>query len=166
MKNTRKIACLLLLSLLPSCCLGCKKGASYTNTLTAREAATAVLERMDEEDFSNAEVGYLDDYFVAPEGVLDFVICIANDGNDLDEFGIWHMQENKATEIRSLLESYLRSSLDRNLAFYESYIPHEVSKLRDAEVHVFGDYAAYAIMDAEDRAEFFQELEKILIISN
>lgn len=163
MKNARKIAVFLLFASFLTTSVGCKKSAQYTSNFSARELAAAVQERIDEEDFVIAENGYLDDYVSLPDNAQDFVICLDADGNDIDEFGIWRLEEGSVGEIRALLESYLKTSLERNQAFYNSYIPHQIPKLRDAEIHVFGDYVAYAIMDGEDRKEFFGALENILL---
>ena len=57
------------------------------------------------------------------------------------------------------LVSYLSKSFEKNREFYDSYIPEETAKLRDAEVRRFGNYVAYAILDRDSKSRFFSAIE-------
>ena len=154
--------CLLALSLV---CLGaCRKQPKYTNDLTAAELAKDAQIALQETEYLEADGNYLSDYVQLPDGMDDYRICFASDGNNLNEFGIWHAESGKTEEMRALLAGYLKSSLEKNRSFYDSYIPQETPKLRDAEVRVYGNYVAYAIMNDTDRQRFFHTLEQDLLI--
>ena len=75
---------------------------------------------------------------------------------NIDEFGVFHVTDGNADAMEALLrEKYLTPCYEKNREFYNSYIPNETSKLRDAKVKVFGNYVVYAIMSAQDRNTLF-----------
>ena len=97
------------------------------------------------------------------EGSLFVAITgFATDGNNLDEIGIYQVTDGNANAMKTVLEDYLEDSLARNQSWYESYIPKEIPKLRDAEVKVFGNYVIYAICSKEDRAAVFSAVADLL----
>ncbi len=157
MKSLRIIPLLFLFLTLFS---SCKRATVYVDDLSAKALVTELQNELDGEDYMRAAPGYLEDYFDEDAKTADYGICFCADGNNLSEFGIWHADSPKvAQEISTQLRHYLDESLIKNKSFYDSYIPEETPKLRDAEVRVFGNYVAYAILDKEDRADFFKKLE-------
>ena len=141
----------------------CKRSVLYLDNLSTKALAMELQSELDGKDYLSADPGYLDDYFDEDAETADYSICFSADGNNLDEFGIWHTGGPKsAQEVSTQLRRYLDESLIKNRSFYDSYIPKETPKLRDAEVRVYGNYVAYAILDREDRAEFFEKLEERL----
>lgn len=82
---------------------------------------------------------------------------------NIDEFGIFHApDESSKKELKKLAKSYVDTLLEEKKAFIASYAPKELPKLEDAEVRVFGNYVAYAILDPNDRELFFETVEKSL----
>ena len=152
------LPCLLLFGL-----GACRHDRHYTNELRAEELARDVQNALSDTAFLSADVDYLADYFQMPDGMSDYKICFASDGNNLNEFGIWHTANGTPKEIKLLMEGYLKDSLERNQSFYDSYIPGETPKLRDAEVRVYGNYVAYAILNDADRKIFFNTVEQDLL---
>lgn len=161
MENAKKIA--VLIPVFIGLLLGsCHKKEAYTDELSAKEVADGAVSAMDETSLLSAERDYLDDYILVPEGMTDREIRFSPDGNNLDEIGVWHVPADETKRVHSLLEEYLDRSLERNRAFYDSYIPQETAKLRDAEVKTFGNYVVYAIMNESNRSAFFESVGKIL----
>lgn len=159
-KQCRFLIALLLLSLafLPSC-----KGARLRNDVSALALCEFAIARLDDGvEYLVADEEYLGDYFKIPESVLDYSIHFAADGNNLNEFGIFHIQKGHADEMEELLEDYLEDSWERNQSWYDSYIPKETPKLRDAEVKVYGNYVMYAILDKDARKIFFDAVKEAL----
>ncbi len=113
-------------------------------------------------EYSLADKGYLDDYFTIPDYVSDYVICFSTPGDNLDEFGIFHVTEDNADDLKDKLEDYLSDSYDQNLNWYNSYMPEETPKLRDAEVKVFGNYVVYTVLSDEDAKAAFEAVENKL----
>ena len=151
---TALLAMLLLLSF-----ASCKKTAYKNDVSVSALADTAVSVLNDGKAYSTADADFLDSYFVKPDYVTESVIRFSTDGNDLNEFGIYHVTEGNAEAMKANLSNYLTE-------FYElynaNYLPEETPKLRDAEVRVFGNYVAYAMLNDTDRATFFDALESAL----
>lgn len=160
MKTRILILCLALLLVLP---LASCKQESYRNDLTVDALTTPATSAIGTPaDYTAAAEGYLDDYFATPDYVSAYKICFATDGNNLDEFGIYQVSEGNADAMKSILEKYLSDSLEKNQTWYDSYIPAETPKLRDAEVKVFGNYVVYAICDKNDRSALFSAIADLL----
>ena len=73
------------------------------------------------------------------------------------------IEEGKAKAVRQqIAEDYLKKRYNENLDWYNSYMPSQTPKLRDAEVRVYGDCVVYAILSSERRTAFFAECDKLL----
>ena len=135
----------------------------FADDLQASALADEVLLALnDGVTYLTASEGYLNDYFTMPEYVTDMTVIFAANGSNLNELGIFHVPAEKVGEAKALLEGYLKTALERHQGWYDSYIPEETPKLRDAEVKVFGNYVAYAIFDAKDRTTVFESIENTL----
>ena len=160
-----RFACLTVflcvaLVLLPAC----QRSKSYVDNVSAHAVAEELLDELDHTDsFRLADAQYLNGYVSLPTTVTDFEIYYSTNGNSLDEFGVFHAKSKAdAEEVKALLRSYLSESLTQNQAFYDSYIPEETPKLRDAEVRVFGNYVTYAILSPEHRRDAFDTVDDLL----
>lgn len=154
----KKIAILMLSLCLLFAAVSCGKSV-YRDDLAVSSLANHVMESLAKTDGYVVREKGLDSYFTTPEYVTEFAIRHAQDTNNIDEIGIWHVTDGNADAMKALLSGYLKESLEKNETFYNSYIPEETPKLRDAEVRVFGNYVAYAILSASDRSAFFSALE-------
>ncbi len=150
----------MLFLLLPCLLLAaCGRRPRYSDLLTPQELLSRAAPTGT--DYLAAHNELLSDYLDLssfPEGELRY----SSDGNDLDEFGIWHLTDGRMGELSALLEDYLSESYRRNQAFFDSYIPKETPKLRDAEVRVMGNYVAYAVLSPDRREAFFSALREAL----
>lgn len=162
MKKTLLIAlCALLLISLPSC-----KGKNYADDVAVSTISQKAIVALGEQvGYITAGEGYLDDYFKVPEAVQEYTVFFAAEGNNIDEFGIFHVGDGSGKDMEAMLRDYLEDSYEKNREWYDSYIPEETPKLRDAEVKLFGNYAVYAIADEGDRALFFRTVEELLTTS-
>ena len=138
----------------------------YSDHLTAEALAEEVREELSDTDFRITSSEWLNDYVDFPEGLTDHEICFSADGNNLNEFGIWHVPSDQVASVETTLRAYLANSLLQNRSFYDSYIPAETPKLADAEVRVFGNYVCYAILKKSDREIFFHTIEESLKMSH
>ena len=106
---------------------------------------------------------FLKEYIAIPESVRELQIYYAQNTNSLDEFGIFEVARDQTKEVRKLIEKeYLQKRYEENREWYDSYMPAETPKLRDAEVRVYGNCVVYAVLSPEKRTEFFKECEKLL----
>ena len=92
----------------------------------------------------------------------EIAVCFSGNANNLDEIGIWKTTGGTAKKAATFLGDSLFKRYRDNLSFYDSYIPEQTPKLRDAEVRVYGKYAVYAILAPEQKKLFFQTLEELL----
>ncbi len=149
----------LLLLTLPSC----SKAKTYRDDILCKELADTALNTFDESNsYATGADGFLDDYFQIPDYVTDHSIRFSSNGANLNEVGIFHTADGKAMDLQAMLKDYLADSLEKNEAWYNSYIPEEVYKLRDAEVRTYGNYVIYAILSPTDRASLFNATESSL----
>ena len=147
-----------LLLLLPAC-----HSTKYRDDLTSQELSDRVTVALDADgEYVIAANDALEDYFQTPAFVREHSVRFRSNRNNIDEFGIFHVSDSAKKEMQIILSSYLSDSLSANRSWYDSYIPQETPKLRDAEVRIFGDYVAYAILSKEDRTVFFDTLEAAL----
>lgn len=133
---------------------------NYLKTLSAAELADLAGNGL-AEDFRVADADYLTDYVNLPQSGYSLSIRIAGGGDCIDEYGV--LKSDIGTEEAArLLREYLARSYEQNRTFYDSYIPAETPKLRDAEVRIYGDYAVYAILSPEEKDAFFNRVEQCL----
>lgn len=159
----KKLICLsLALMLLALSLTACMK--RYADDLPVKELGEQIATRLrgDVADYSIADDGYLDDYFRLPDYVTDHMICFSTAGNNLDEFGIFHVTNGNAEDLEDKLEEYLESAYEKNKDYYDSYMPQETPKLRDAEVDTFGNYVVYTILSKKDEKAALDAVEKAL----
>ena len=150
------ILSLLMLFSLVSC-------NSYADDIDTDNLATVGLNALsDGIDYVEADDGFLDDYFTTPSWVTDYEIYLAPTASNINQVGIYHVQDGHTEEMEVILKDYLQKSYAENGNWYDSYIPKETPKLRDAEVKVYGNYIAYAILNETNRATFFDAIEKAL----
>lgn len=168
MKSTKKINLfplfLLIFLLLSSCQKNAKE--NYQTNLSADELANTAEESLPDIFYLEADEDYLEEYLTIPPSVKDFTVRFAGDGNHLDEFGIWIVEDGTQKENADLIRHYFSDSLTRNRTFYDSYIPEETPKLRDAEVKIYGNTVVYAILSPADRKTFFSAIESALNETN
>lgn len=150
------ILSLLMLFSLVSC-------NNYADDIDTDNLATVGLNALsDGIDYVEADDGFLDDYFTTPSWVTDYEIYLAPTASNINQVGIYHVQDGHTEEMETILKDYLQKSYAENGNWYDSYIPKETPKLRDAEVKVYGNYIAYAILNETNRATFFDAIEKAL----
>ena len=155
------LSVVLLLSL-----ISCNTQKYRDDQAVAELAGKAVTALNDGVTYLPADSGYLSDYLTKPDYVTEEIIFFATETNNLNEFGIFHVQDGNAEAMKELLKGYLKQSLEKNQTWYDSYIPEETPKLRDAEVQVYGNYVVYAILGTDDRATLFDSIKDTLSTDN
>ena len=149
---------LALLPILPSCAdAHYRDDVKLTDLVKSIEAAIPART-----DYATAQDGSLDDYFSMPDYVTESVIRFSMNAKNLDEYGIFHVTEGNAAAMEKLLRDYLAQAYEDNHVWYDSYMPEETPKLRDAEVKVFGNYVVYAIYSSADKATLFGAVKSAL----
>jgi hypothetical protein len=163
MKKVFKTVVCILLATVALGATSCQK-ETYQKDINAKEIADALCEKMPTESrWIDNDQDFIKEYITVPEAVKESYVYYAQNTNDLDEFGVFEVEEGKAQEVRNqLLSGYLKKRYNENLEWYNSYMPAQTHKLRDAEVRVYGNCVAYAVLSQENRKAFFDECEKLL----
>jgi len=107
MKNYKMTSLLLLLCLLFSLASCGMKEKEYADDVSTKTLSETVQRKLTETDFVRVENDYLEEYITLPSDARDFCICIATDGNNLNEFGIWRVDDDSTESLRALLRTYL-----------------------------------------------------------
>ena len=157
--KAKPLLCLLLLAglLLPSCRAKTYRSDLSAADLTARCAGEIAL---NDPVFAGAE-----QFAPIPESFgadPEISVVYAASGNCLDEIGVWNAGEGNAQSVAVFLRARFAESYENDRAYYDSYMPEETPKLRDAEVRVYGSYVVYAILNEDCRKAFFGRMESLL----
>ena len=163
MKKIFQSAVCILLAAVAFGATACQK-ETYQADINAKEIADTLSQKTPTESrWIDNDQTFIKEYITVPEAVKESYVYYAQNTNDLDEFGIFEVEEGKAQEVRNqLLSGYLKQRYNENLEWYNSYMPTQTPKLRDAEVRVYGDCVVYAVLSPENRKAFFEECEKLL----
>jgi hypothetical protein len=161
-KIFKRVVCILLATVALGA-TACQK-ETYLKDIDAKEIADTLCEKTPTESrWIDNDQSFIKEYITVSEVVKESYVYYAQNTNDLDEFGIFEVEEGKAQEVRNqLLSGYLKKRYDENLEWYNSYMPTETPKLRDAEVRVYGNCVVYAVLSQANRKTFFDECEKLL----
>ena len=163
MKKTFTLLKLLIACAVLLCSCGSKN--AYRSDVLCSAITDALEKEMATEGgyvhYGETELGYIfgDDISLATDRSVAFSLLSEN----IDEFGIFKTDNDKnARELADECREYIEEKYENENAFIASYAPEELPKLRDAEVKVFGNYVAFAILDENDRAAFFEKVEGML----
>ncbi len=153
------IAVSLLLSL-----FSCSGKGEYSDSVPCAEILDSVEEQLPinlgYESFDAEHVKY---YFDDTKAFDDKALRYSVLSEDINEFGVFHAPDEKSRdELEALIKKYFAELLETRRAFITSYAPKELTKLEHAEVKVFGNYVAYAILDSDDRETFFETVSSCL----
>ena len=169
MKNeTKKILCGMLAILLCPICLltACDKREEekHQTEVNTKEIATTLSQKTPTDSaWIGEDQNFIEEYVSIPDYVKESQIYYAQNTNDLDEFGVFWVEEGNEKAVRLLLsQGYLQKRYNDNREWYDSYMPTETPKLRDAEVRIYGNCVVYAVLSADRRTAFFSECEKLL----
>ena len=156
----KRILSLLLLLLLLA---ACTPAARYTADVPVDTLCLRALESLDREDLRLDTVGVIEDYFSMPNYVISHAILYSPETACIDEIGIFRVEGGNAAALAALLrDGYLAPAYEKHRDFYDSYIPGETPKLRDARVECYGDTVVYAILSAADQSTLFAAMRKAL----
>ena len=166
-KRTKKAAQTIILTLLCAICLftACNTTEEgYKKEVNTKEIAAALCKKTPTESaWVGEDQNFIKEYINVPASVKESQVYYAQNTNDLDEFGVFWVEKGHEKELRTLLlQGYLQKRYNENREWYDSYMPTETPKLRDAEVRIYGNCVVYAILSPEERTSFFSECEKLL----
>ena len=158
----KKAICLLIALYMSVSLLGCKSN-SYLDDLSCAQLISVAKDSVTTESGYEPMSAGRSEYAFGDLKYDDMAILVSVATENIDEIGVFHATSpDAAKEIFTALEGYLAELLEEKGAFIASYAPSELEKLEKAEVRMFGNYVAYAILSREDRSTFFVVLENEL----
>ena len=155
----KKFLCIYLLFCLSFTFFACKD-SEYSDALSCEELMRAAVEASPTEGgYEPMSEGRLS-YSFGDLEYDDCAILVSSASENIDEIGIFHASSaDQAEKLHSAAEAYLANLLEEKGAFIASYAPLEVDKLEKAQVNVYGNYVAYAILSQKGRNSFFSAVE-------
>ena len=155
-------AFLLLLTLLAS--VGCRQRKKYRSDIPCATITAAIGDDLSrKEDFLPFGEDHVRFSFENTDRFSDKSLVYSTPSENIDEIGVFRAENDEdVDELRRLCEQYVTTLREDMRAFVESYAPREATKLDRAEVRVFGHYIVYTVLSDEDRAEAYEEIEKLL----
>ena len=149
----------ILILILPSCAK-----SSYRDDILCSKISTELYDEADiiseYSVYSREDIDFL---FNGTSLYDDLSVLYSTDVNDISEIGVFHCSdEEKASELLSVVEKYISDMQKNQKAFIASYAPREVQKLERAEARRYGNYVIYTILDDNSHSEAFEEARELL----
>ena len=92
--------------------------------------------------------------------LVDYTVVRANNAKNINEFGIFKVENGKAKELKPVIEKYLKEKQESYRAM--DYFPEEVEKIDFATVKVFGNYVVFSFLNEADTEAFYKTIENEL----
>ncbi len=128
--------------------------ASYIANAGAESFTTSGgVKTLDEDvilEFTEEELDYL----------IDYCVIKANDAKNINEIGVFRVENGKTNELKPLIEKYVENLQKTYRAM--NYFPEEAEKIDFATVKVFGNYVVYSFLNENDTEAFYNAVENSL----
>ena len=110
--------------------------------------------------YENDEDKILDFTVEQTVGLIDYKIIKANNAKNINEIGVFHVENGNVTDYQKLVQEYVANlqASYRNM----NYLPEETEKINCAKVKVFGNYIVYSFLNENDTDAFYQSIENEL----
>ena len=137
-------------------------GKKYDDTLSAKE----LYSKVENSITTDGGVRILDDDVILEitdddlTYLVDYRVVRANNAKNINEFGIFKVENGKAKELKPVIEKYLKEKQESYRAM--DYFPEEVEKIDFATVKVFGNYVVFSFLNEADTEAFYKAIENEL----
>lgn len=137
-------------------------GKKYDDTLSAKE----LYSKIENSITTDGGVRILDDDVILEitdddlTYLVDYTVVRANNAKNINEFGIFKVENGKAKELKPVIEKYLKEKQESYRAM--DYFPEEVEKIDFATVKVFGNYVVFSFLNEADTEAFYKAIENEL----
>ena len=156
----KKIFFLLLAISLASC----SKSNSYRDDISCNHLAREICDEADADgSYSEYEKEHVAFLFDSASLYDDCSVIYSTDVTDINEIGVFHCEnKDNAKSLAEIITKYITDMQTEQKAFIASYAPRELPKLDGAEVHQYGNYVIYLIIDDGDKQDVIEEIEDAL----
>ena len=137
-------------------------GKKYDDTLSAKE----LYSKIENSITTDGGVRILDDDVILEitdddlTYLVDYTVVRANNAKNINEFGIFKVENGKAKDLKPVIEKYLKEKQESYRAM--DYFPEEVEKIDFATVKVFGNYVVFSFLNEADTEAFYKAIENEL----
>lgn len=137
-------------------------GKKYDDTLSAKE----LYSKIENSITTDGGVRILDDDVILEitddelTYLVDYRVVRANNAKNINEIGIFKVENGKAKELKPVIEKYLKEKQESYRAM--DYFPEEVEKIDFATVKVFGNYVVFSFLNEADTEAFYNAIENEL----
>lgn len=161
MKKIYKLSALVL-ALVMLCAMLCACGDnSNEKNVPVSEIAANVANAIEKNDaLTSVDANWIKGWMKTDaEKLGEYVVMVNAYGANVDEFGVFKAGEMSTSEIKTMLENYLKLRMD---SWMDEYMPEEKPKLESAEIKVNGSYVIYCILSDSDSGTAFATFEEAL----
>jgi hypothetical protein len=95
-----------------------------------------------------------------PDYLKDNIVVKANNAKNINEIGIFRVEENRSNEMKNIVDKYV-SNLQKSYRAMD-YFPEEIEKIDFATVKNFGNYVIYSFLNEKDTDAFYKAIENTL----
>ena len=137
-------------------------GKKYDDTLSAKE----LYSKIENSITTDGGVRILDDDVILEitdddlAYLVDYRVVRANNAKNINEIGIFKVENGKAKDLKPIIEKYLKEKQESYRAM--DYFPEEVEKIDFATVKVFGNYVVFSFLNEADTEAFYKAIENEL----
>lgn len=161
MKKIYKISALVLaLAMLCAMLCACGDNSDEKNVAVSEIAANVANTIGKSDALTSVDANWIKGWMKTDADELgEYVVMVNAYGANVDEFGVFKAGEMSASEIKTMLENYLKLRMD---SWMDEYMPEEKPKLESAEIKVSGSYVMYCILSDSDSSAAFAAFEEAL----
>lgn len=151
-----------LLSVLMICIMLVSCAVTYTDSLSSQELMWVAREVIDTE----SGMRWIDEDIILefaddmPEYLRDFAVVRSNDAKNINEIGVFRVEEGHATEVFDMATGYIQSK--QNMYRAMNYFPEEQEKVDNATVKIFGNYVVYSFLNEKDTSALYTAISDAL----
>ena len=162
-KYTVRALSLVLIAIFSVMSLAACGGADYRDDVAVSAIDSAIQAKLPVPDgYYAPDSDYLEFYFEGAENIVtEYVIQMSATSTNINQFGIFHVKDGEAQNMKAICEAYIAKSKDRWVA-QANYIASEHPKMEGAEVRIFGNYVVYTMLTEADKAVAFSAVEDAL----
>lgn len=135
---------------------------TYTDSLSSQELMWVAREVIDTE----SGMRWIDEDIILefaddmPEYLRDFAVVRSNDAKNINEIGVFRVEEGHATDVFDMATGYIQSK--QNMYRAMNYFPEEQEKVDNATVKIFGNYVVYSFLNEKDTSALYTAISDAL----
>ena len=162
-KYTIRVISLVLVAIFSAMALTACGGADYRDDVAVGTIASEIEKTIPVPDgYYGPDSDYLSFYFEGAENIVtEYAIKFSATSTNINQFGIFHVKDGEAENMKAICESYIKTMNKRWIA-QANYIASEHPKMEGAEVRIFGNYVVYTMLTQADKTTAFTTVEDAL----